>query len=52
MVILESFQIDHSVIKDITLKWEDGTESMFSGIWYSEKKVKSIVENHIQSRGI
>ena len=34
------------------VQWEDGTESMFSGLWYSEKKVIQIVEQHIQDRGI
>lgn len=34
------------------VQWEDGTESMFSGIWYSEKKVIETVEKHIQDRNI
>ena len=34
------------------VEWEDGIESMFSGLWYSEKKVIQIVEQHIQDRGI
>jgi len=34
------------------VQWEDGTESMFSGLWYSEKKVIEIVESHIKSRSI
>ena len=27
--------------------WSDGTEEMFSGLWYSEKKVKAIVEKKV-----
>ena len=34
------------------VQWEDGTESMFSGLWYSEKKVIQIVEQHIQDKSI
>lgn len=34
------------------VEWEDGTESMFSSLWYSEKKVKEIVEKHIMDRNI
>ena len=34
------------------VEWEDGIESMFSGLWYSEKKVIQIVEKHIQDRDI
>jgi len=34
------------------VEWEDGTESMFSGIWYSESKVIQLVEKHIQDKGI
>ena len=34
------------------VQWEDGTESMFSGIWYSKSHVIETVEKHIQSRGI
>jgi len=34
------------------IQWEDGTESMLSGLWYSEKKVIQIVEKHIQDRDI
>jgi len=34
------------------VQWEDDTESMFSGIWYSEKKVIQLVEKHIQAKGI
>jgi|TARA_B100001094_G_scaffold159220_1_gene154119 hypothetical protein len=29
------------------VQWTDGTEEMFSGLWYSEKKVKEIVENKL-----
>ncbi len=34
------------------VQWEDRTESMFSGIWYSEKKVIAIVEKYIQDKNI
>jgi len=34
------------------VQWEDGTESMFSGLWYSESKVIQLVEKHIQAKGI
>jgi hypothetical protein len=34
------------------VQWEDGTESMFSGLWYSESKVIKLVEKHIQDKGI
>ena len=34
------------------VQWEDGTESMFSGIWYSKKKVIQIVEQHIKDKNI
>ena len=34
------------------VQWEDGTESMFSGLWYSESQVIETVEKHIQSREI
>ena len=34
------------------VEWEDGTESMFSSLWYSEKKVIEIVEKHIMDRNI
>ena len=34
------------------VEWEDGTESMFSSLWYSQSKVIEIVENHIRDRNI
>ena len=34
------------------VQWEDGTESMFSGLWYSKSQVIETVEKHIQSREI
>jgi hypothetical protein len=34
------------------VQWEDGTESMFSSLWYSQSKVIEIVENHIKDRNI
>ena len=34
------------------VQWEDGTESMFSGLWYSESKVIQLVEKHIQDKSI
>lgn len=29
------------------VNWEDGSESMFSGLWYSEKKIKQLVEEKL-----
>ena len=34
------------------VEWEDGTESIFSSLWYSQSKVIEIVENHIKDRNI
>lgn len=34
------------------VEWEDGTESIFSSLWYSQSKVIEIVENHIRDRNI
>ena len=34
------------------VEWEDGTESIFSSLWYSQSKVIEIVENHIRERNI
>jgi hypothetical protein len=34
------------------VQWEDGTKSMFSGLWYSKSQVIETVEKHIQSREI
>ena len=34
------------------VQWEDGTESMFSSLWYSQSKVIEIVENHIKDKNI
>lgn len=34
------------------VEWEDGTESIFSSLWYSQSKVIEIVENHIKERNI
>ena len=34
------------------VEWDNGRKQLFSGIWYSEKKVKEIVENEIQSRDL
>ena len=31
------------------VKWKDGNEEMFSGIWYSEKKVRKIVEERLNA---
>lgn len=31
------------------VQWQDGNEEMFSGIWYSEKKVKKIVEDRLNA---
>jgi hypothetical protein len=31
------------------VQWKDGTEQMFSGLWYSEKKVKEIVEEQLDA---
>ena len=33
--------------KRYPVQWIDGTEEMFSGLWYSEKKVKKIVEERL-----
>jgi hypothetical protein len=29
------------------VQWSDGTEQMFSGLWYSKNKVKEIVEEKL-----
>lgn len=34
------------------VEWDDGHTQMFSGIWYSEKEVREIVEKEIQSRDL
>ena len=31
------------------VQWKDGTEQVFSGLWYSEKKVKEIVEEQLDA---
>ena len=31
------------------VQWKDGNEEMFSGIWYSEQKVKKIVEERLNA---
>ena len=31
------------------IEWDDGHCSMFSGLWYSEEKVREIVKNGRQS---
>ena len=31
------------------VEWDDGTVSMFSGLWYSEERVRKIVEAGRQS---
>lgn len=31
------------------VQWKDGTEQVFSGLWYSEKKVREIVEDSLDA---
>jgi|TARA_B100000768_G_C11032378_1_gene270672 hypothetical protein len=31
------------------VQWKDGTEQLFSGLWYSEKKVRQIVEEQLNA---
>lgn len=31
------------------VNWGDRTETMYSGLWYSEKKVKELVEERIKN---
>lgn len=31
------------------VQWKDGTEQVFSGLWYSEKKVREIVEEQLDA---
>ena len=30
--------------------WRDGRTSMYSGLWYSENKVKELVESHLKNK--
>ena len=34
------------------VEWDNEHKQLFSGIWYSEKEVKEIVEKEIQSRDL
>tara|TARA_Y100000768_G_scaffold186642_1_gene139833 strand:- start:80 stop:250 length:171 start_codon:yes stop_codon:yes gene_type:complete len=31
------------------VEWSDGRSQMYSGLWYSEKKVKEIVEEQLNA---
>lgn len=31
------------------IEWEDGTEEMFSGLWYNEKTIREIVEAKLEN---
>tara|TARA_B100001996_G_scaffold56140_1_gene39769 strand:- start:1300 stop:1476 length:177 start_codon:yes stop_codon:yes gene_type:complete len=33
--------------KRYIVEWNDGTTSMYSGLWYKEEKVKEIVEDNL-----
>ena len=33
--------------KRYVVEWQDGTSQMFSGIWYTLKKVQKLVENKL-----
>ena len=33
--------------KRYIVEWNDGTTTMYSGLWYKEEKVKQIVEDNL-----
>ncbi len=35
--------------KRFIVEWSDGTEEMFSGLWYKEKTIRKIVEGKLQN---
>ena len=34
--------------KRYIVEWSDGRQQMFSGLWYSEKKIKQLVEDQLK----